>query len=182
MSLAFILATGWSVLCSTVGSLSAAALTRACPSCAPVLHCPALTCACGSRADTALATSGAPCAAATSCLQWVVASYVAGLVTAAVAYLGFSLRAAEARGAGRAATPQVALAARGAVASTSELAPRLSPARRPQLLASAGPVALEHSLGALLGPAAPTAASCSSGASTTSVAGEELAVWKPRRA
>ena len=172
----FILATVWSVLCSTLGGLCASALARACPDCSPVLHCPALTCRCGSGVETLLAGPATPCTAAPGCsLQLVAAAYAAGLVTAAVVVVSVKLWV---RGAwvaeGGLALGQPLAGGAVPLAAAAAISGVLSPTPRRALPApAASATRSDKPAAAVVPPPAPTAALVHGN--------DDVAVWRPRR-
>ena len=193
----FVAATFWSSTCSFGGSWLAGSQT-ACPACAPSLvcpgaptlvcatiSCPAVSCNCGSPAAAACAAcpaetvctpcpaslqSGATCLAAPG-TSWAAlgAAFGAGALAAAAFTWRLQLWLGGAWcTAGRFAVGDGRLA-------PTDSAPALTPTRR-LLPVRAGLGLAELALASL------PAASVSSGASSVSGGGEEVSVWRPRRA
>ena len=174
---AFLAATVWSIICSTIGGLCAAALSHGCPAWSPVLHCPALSCNCGGGVDVAATVVGVAttCPAASGCQpRQLAAAFVAGVITAAVGLLSIRLwvRGIWAAEGGLAlGTPGAvggALAACGAAAAAGVAR------KAPPALAAlpAPPVRRALAAGFALGspPASPAVGSQDDGA-----------VWRPKR-
>ena len=180
MSIAFALASLWSVVCSTIGGLCASALAHGCPACSPVLRCPALSCHCGGGLDLVGRTApDTTCSAAGGCpWQLVAASYAAGLVTAALVTLSFRLWVEEAPAAkrGLGAGAPLCLAAAEAVAGLK----CGSPAAAAAVAAGAAGVTPRRSPPAPVVPerreVLPAAALPPAAASN-----DGLPVWRPRR-
>ncbi len=174
MSSGFALASLWQVVCSTIGGLCASALRQACPHCAPVLRCPALSCHCGGGSELIGRSVDTTCLAAGGCpWQLVAAAFAAGLVTAALGILSLQLwvRTAAAplaiAGPASAASPKGTLGvlAAAAAADTAGVSPRRPPP--PPASAAVRPVPREPLPTAVL--------------PETSSPHDEGPVWKPRR-
>ena len=174
MAIQFLLATCWSVLCSTLGGLCATAITSACPHCTPVLNCPALSCHCGGGSALEGRSQPTTCSAASGC-QWqlIAAAFAAGLATAALGIVGFLLWVHGAPAPLAAVAPASAAAAKGtvevlgaaAIADVAGVSPRRPPLPLPAVAAQ--PVSRAPLPGAVAPPA--------------SSPHDETPVWKPRR-
>ncbi len=174
MAIQFLLATCWSVLCSTLGGLCAAAIASACPHCTPVLNCPALSCHCGGGFALEGRAQPTTCPAASGC-QWqlIAAAFAAGLATAALGIVGFLLSVYGAPAPLAAVGPAGAAAGKGTVevlgAAAIAVAAGASPRRPPPPPSAA---AAPQVVRALLPAADPPPASSNH---------DEAPVWKPRR-
>ena len=176
MSLSFLAATVWSIFCSTLGGLTAAALRQACPHCSPALHCPALSCHCGSAYESLQGSAVPTCTAAPGCsLQLVAAAYAAGLLTAAFGILSFKLwvRAAWVAEGGLALGEPLA---GGSPPRAAAAAPLGEPSPTPRRALPAPAAAAPRS-------ERPTFATAPSLAvvAAAAVRSDDAAVWRPRR-
>jgi hypothetical protein len=167
---AFIAASAWSATCSAFGA-GLANIAFGCPACSPVLHCPAVSCHCGSH-GAAVQTAGCP---AVGC-GWaaVLTSFGAGFAAALVLLGAFQLWRIQfwAAGGGDAAVQfRVGPAGPGAPGGLAPFPPAPAPpaAGRPWPQAAIA-AAARPPLGAALGDLVPLV-----------VAGAlEAAVWRPR--